>query len=156
MRTISSVLCLALPLLVACPPNRAPTPGTPGSCDNPAATMAVEARDSGMGVEVCVWVDNETSGPLFVATWNEWDVDLCGGQPVNVVVPDALEAGIEIPAGESREILGWSQCVRADATTTPGQDWEPALVTAISANTSDESCWNEARSPKLTGWYCEG
>ena len=119
--------------------------------------MAVETRDSGMGVELCVWVDNETGGALAISQWREWSIDLCGGQPNDLTPPETLSASLEIPAGESRELLGWSTCVREVATTVDGAGaWEPEYVFYVSAEPSDQACWHEARSPRLDGWYCEG
>ncbi len=144
-------------LLAACPPSRDPQGGEPGDCTNPAHTVAVWTRDTGMGVEVCIWLDNDTGGDLTVSTWREWDVELCGGGPVDVSLPDMLTGDLVVPAGESREILGWGTgCSRDAAGTDGGGVGEPALVFAISPDPDDETCWSEARSPRMSGWYCEG
>ena len=157
MRASPLVLAALSITLLACPPSRPPAGGEPGDCDGPAHTVAVWTQDTGMGVNVCVWVDNDTGGDLHVSSWNEWDVSLCGGQPVDVTLPDALTSGTVIPAGESREILGWfGACTRDAATTVDGGVGEPALVFALSPDPDDDTCWSEARSPRLTGWYCEG
>lgn len=154
MRTALLLLALSL---AACAPTRASQELEPPDCDAPAHTVSVWTNDTGMGVQVCVWVDNGTTADLHVSEFQEWDIDLCGGQEVDVVLPDELSSGLVIPAGESREILGWnSACVRDAATTESGGMGEPALVFAVSTDPEDPACWTEATSPRLTGWYCEG
>ncbi len=143
--------------LAACPPTRDPQGLSEPSCENPAHTVSVWTNDTGMGVQVCVWVDNGTSEDLHISEWQEWNVNLCGGQPVDVVMPDELTSGLVVPAGESREVLGWNTtCSREDATTSDGAPGEPALVFGVSSDPDDQTCWTEAQSPRLEGFYCEG
>jgi hypothetical protein len=148
---------LVLVLMPGCPPSRTGVPGAPGSCVAPAHTVAVSSLDTGMGVDVCVWVDNDSASTLWVSGYREWDIGLCSGEPVDLTRPASLEAAIEIPPGESRELLGWAECDRERATTTSGTgSWEPLLVFYVSSSPDDDACWNETRSPRLDGWYCEG
>ena len=159
MRT-TSVLFLALAILaLGCPPERGgTTPSTPGSCNEPAHTVLRWNQDTGMGVNVCIWVDNDSSESLWVSDWREWDISLCGGQPNDLTRPETLVGAIEIPPGESAEILGWfGACDREAATLNSGAgEWEPQYVFYVSQFPDDDSCWNETRSPRLDGWYCEG
>ncbi|MCO4770849.1 MAG: hypothetical protein KDA24_12525 [Deltaproteobacteria bacterium] len=157
MRLSALAALLLVPALVACPPARTGTPGTPGTCDSPDYTVTSWTLDTGMGVNVCIFVENNTSGTLYVSEWRDWDLELCGGGPNDLTPPESHSVFAEIPAGTTSEVLGWNNaCAPQDATTVDGQDWEPQLVFYVSADIEDDSCWNEARSPRLQGWYCEG
>lgn len=144
-------------MLVGCPPTRTGPSGVTGDCTSAPYVVSVETRDTGMGVEVCVWVENTGSQSLTISTWQEWDISLCGGQPNDLTRPDDLSPGIEIGSGGSAELLGWSSCVLDDSTTQGGAGaWEPSLVFYVSPDTADDTCWSEVRSPRLDGFYCEG
>jgi len=142
--------------LSACAPARGPT--GEGSCSDPNVTVAAWTQDTGMGVNVCIWVDNGTGGTLWVSEWQDWDTNLCGGGPNLLVPDDPLTDGIEIGAGQSGQVLTWGTpgCQRDAATTSDGPEGEPSLVFYVTTELGDETCWTEVRSPRLQGWYCEG
>ncbi len=142
--------------LTSCAPARGPS--GEGSCDNPNVTVTSWTQDTGMGVNVCIWVDNDTGGTLWVSSWQEWDRNLCGGGPNTLDPDDPLTQGTEIGAGQSAQVLTWGMqgCQRDLATTTDGPEGEPSLVFYATTDLDDETCWTEVRSPRLQGWYCEG
>ena len=150
-----SLALLALPP-AACAPARSPTGS--GSCADPDVTVAAWTQDTGLGVNVCIWVDNDTGGPLWVSEWQDWDQQLCGGGPTDLTPDDPLTEGQQIDAAQSGQVLSWGMpgCQRSAATTTDGGMNEPSLVFYVTTDPSDPSCWTEVRSPRLQGWYCEG